>query len=103
MQRLDENSSWAQEDANSQWMAETDKVLAGTVNQIWAEYDKDGNGWLDRDEMKGFIKDILVECNLISNYNEKDFERVFSLFDDDGDGRISRSEMFQFIKKISEL
>ena len=75
----------------------------GTVSQIWAEYDTDENNWLDKDEMRLFVQDILTECSMIKNYNDRDFETVFSMFDSDGDGRISKSEMFTFIKEISNL
>ena len=81
----------------------TDKLVTSTVNLIWAEYDTDENGWLDEEEMRQFVKDILIECNLITNYNESDFERVFALFDSDGNGRITKPEMLIFIRRISNL
>lgn len=80
---------------------EANSVLMATVDQIWTEYDKDSNGWLDRAEMQLFVKDILVECELIENYTDADFERVFAMFDTDGDGRVSREEMAVMVKKIS--
>ena len=86
------------DDDSSMMLSESDKVLCSTVNQIWAEYDQDGNGSLDKEEMQSFIHDILVESGLIQNYTDRDFNRVFSMFDRDGDEKISRNEMFLFIK-----
>ena len=80
-----------------------DKVLMAAVSQIWAEYDTDGNNWLDKDEMRPFVLDILSECKISKNYNDTDFNRVFSMFDTDGDGKVSKEEMFTFIKNISGL
>ena len=79
------------------------KALGQTVEQIWLEYDKDGNGILDRDEMRLFIRDVLVECGLAKNYNEQDFAKVFQMVDEDGNGTICKKEMFKFVKKISKL
>ena len=73
------------------------------VSQIWAEYDTDGNNWLDKDEMRPFVLDILSECKIGTNYNDRDFDRVFSMFDTNGDGQVSKQEMFTFIKNISGL
>ena len=72
-----------------------------SVNQIWVEYDDDENGWLDKEEMRAFVQDMLVECGLITNYTDNDFERVFTQFDTDGDGKISKPEMLAFIKRVS--
>ena len=44
---------------------QTEKILMGTVSQIWAIYDTDSNGWLDVDEMKLFVQDTLSECQLL--------------------------------------
>ena len=36
-------------------MADIDAVIRKCVDDIWAEYDKDGSGALDRDETKKFV------------------------------------------------
>ena len=40
--------------------SQIDKILLNAVSQIWEEYDTDENGWLDHDEMRLFVQDILV-------------------------------------------
>ena len=53
------------DDDSSMLLSESDKVLCVIVNQIWKEYDTDGNGSLDKEEMQFFVRDILVESGLI--------------------------------------
>ena len=38
-----------------------DSVIAKCVDDIWNEYDKDGNGTLDKEETKAFVKKTLVD------------------------------------------
>ena len=65
-----------------------DRVLLEEVQKIWDCYDKDGNGVLDRKEMRVFIKEMLegvVEPEFITDAN---INRVFDQFDENGDGAI---------------
>ena len=65
-----------------------DRVLLEEVQKIWDVYDKDGNGVLDRKEMRVFIKEMLdgvVEPEYVSDAN---INRVFDQFDENGDGAI---------------
>ena len=39
--------------------ADYEEALMQTVNEIWSNYDKDGNGFLDKSEMRDFINDTL--------------------------------------------
>ena len=38
-----------------------DAVIAKCVDDIWAEYDKDNSGTLDKEETKLFVKKTLVD------------------------------------------
>ena len=40
-------------------MSEIDQVISKCVDEIWTKYDDDGNGYLDKDETKRFVKDTL--------------------------------------------
>ena len=80
---------------------QADAILITAVQQIWNEYDADNNGWLDKNEMRLFVIDILYNQKLGKQYNEPDFEKVFQQFDTDGDGRISKIEMLNFLKQFN--
>ena len=42
-------------------MSEIDAVISKCVDEIWTKYDDDGNGFLDKDETKRFVKDTLQD------------------------------------------
>ena len=80
-----------------------DRVLLEEVQKIWDAYDKDGNGVLDRKEMRVFVKEMLdgvVEPEFITDAN---INRVFDQFDANGDGEIQQEEMLEFMKFFTGL
>ena len=73
-----------------------DKVLLDCINQIWLEYDANGNGTLDKQEAKAFVMSCVDEMAGIpmppapeSDGPEADFDRIFDDLDTDGSGTIS--------------
>merc|ERR1712167_221950 len=80
-------------------MADIDAVIRKCVDDIWAEYDKDNSGSLDKDETKKFVQNTLAEMNDSGEFSEEDFEQCFKEFDKDGSGTIEKDEMAIFIKK----
>ena len=83
--------------------ASIDAVIAKCVDDIWAEYDKDGNGNLDKNETKAFVKKTLAEMSGGDEFSDDDFEACFKEFDKDGNGTIEKDEMAIFIKKVAGL
>ena len=80
-----------------------DRVLLEEVQKIWDAYDKDGNGVLDRKEMRVFIREMLdgvVEPEFVTDAN---INRVFDQFDANGDGEIQQEEMLEFMKFFTGL
>ena len=47
------------------------------MNEIWDEFDEDGNGDLDYDETKAFVKHMLVEMGESAHINEQDYLECF--------------------------
>ena len=80
-----------------------DAVIAKCVDDIWKEYDKDGNGNLDKEETKAFVKKTLTEMAGGDEFSEDDFDACFKEFDKDGSGTIEKDEMAVFIKKVAGL
>ena len=62
---------------------------------MWAKYDVDGNGALDRYECKMFLEEKLGTL-----LNDNDFQKVFDKFDQDGNGTIELHEMKDFITNL---
>lgn len=38
--------------------------------QIWREYDTDGSGYIEADELKNFLRDLLKEAKKIADVSE---------------------------------
>ena len=73
-----------------------EKSIPDAVEEIWKKYDKDSNGYLDKSEMKVFIKDTM--CELGEEFPEEIFESVFKMYDANHDEKISREEMIEFTR-----
>ncbi|XP_022667712.1 calbindin-32-like isoform X2 [Varroa jacobsoni] len=87
--------------------------------KIWRDYDTDGSGFIEADELKNFLKDLLREAKrdnieedkLIeytdtlgaSKLTREDIERVFALYDRDKNGTIENEELKGFLKDLLEL
>lgn len=69
------------------------------IDELWSKYDTDGNGQLDRGELKKFIGDI--QGKMAMDVEQGDyFNLIRSKFDQDGDEKIEKSEMHRFIKQV---
>ena len=72
------------------------------ISWIWATYDVDNSGALDKEETKKFIKDTLgsLPSDNGGEFSEEAFGEVFATFDKDGSGTIEKGEMVTFIKQL---
>lgn len=59
------------------------------VEEIWAQYDKNGNGKLDKDEATKFLDDI---CGSDPKMNDQRAQ-LEALIDSNGDDVLDKSEM----------
>ena len=84
-------------------MADIDAVIRKCVDDIWAEYDRDGNGYLDKEETQKFVKNTLREMSDDCEIGVEEFEICFKEFDTDQNNFIEKDEMAFFIKKIAGL
>ena len=82
---------------------EIDAVISKCVDEIWSKYDDDGNGYLDKDETKAFVRDTLSDMADGAGFNDDDFDQCFREFDKDNSGTIEKQEMVQFIKQVAGL
>jgi len=52
---------------------DVDHIVSKCIDEIWDEFDDDGNGTLDFQETKQFVKHTLVEMGEMPDYSEADF------------------------------
>jgi Ca2+-binding EF-hand superfamily protein len=75
------------------------------IDNIWDQYDQDGNDYLDKQEARKFIRDVLRESGLFGNtmsneVDERLIKEVFHEIDADHNRRISKEEMKKSIAMI---
>ena len=98
-----------------------DRIIHKCVEEIWFTYDTDGNGYLDKDETRQFVKFILAlkdedpnpndeskddkssgeQSNDLDVFNEKEFSELFTEFDENESETIEKEEMIEFIKRVA--
>lgn len=90
-------------DQDKEQYENVDHIINTVIEDIWDEFDDDGNGTLDLDETKEFVKCTLQEMGEKPDYTEIDFYECFKFFLPGGPGVITKTEMRIFIKKIAGL
>ena len=69
--------------------------------KVWEVYDFDGNGVLDKEETRSFIRDYMTSINRANYFSDLSFDNLFEAhFDDDNSGEIDQDEMVELIKII---
>lgn len=79
-------------------------MMRKCVDQLWVQYDTDGNGYLDRNETMRFVRDSMKEMGVsMEKLTDEDFEATFSEFDKDNSGTVEKQEMVAYMKKLVGL
>nr|CAI5862185.1 unnamed protein product [Callosobruchus analis] len=69
--------------------------------KIWREYDTDGSGYIEADELKNFLRDLLKEAKKINDVSEDKLieytDTMLQVFDSNKDGRLQLSEMAKLL------
>ena len=81
---------------------EINAALNECLNDIWDNYDADGNGTLEFNEAKKFLKDVMKESG-IEELSTKELKNAFDDFDEDGSGAISKDEMLILIRMLTGI
>ncbi|XP_025828868.1 calbindin-32 isoform X5 [Agrilus planipennis] len=80
-----------------------DNPLESSVEfmKIWREYDTDGSGYIEADELKNFLRDLLKEAKRINDVSEDKLieytDTMLQVFDSNKDGRLQLSEMAKLL------
>ena len=72
------------------------KVLS-EVEKIWINYDDDGNGTLDSEEIAIYLKERFPHLS------QQQIEDAFKEMDENNDGQIDKHEMFMFVKNLYNI
>ena len=70
------------------------------VNAIFAKYDADNNGEIDKEEAKIFFIDQWKQSHETLAFDQNKFDGWFAKADANNDGKISREEATNFIKTL---
>ena len=80
-----------------------DNPLESSVEfmKVWKEYDKDRSGYIEADELKTFLFDLLKRCKRQADVSEEQMitytDTVLKLFDRNGDGKLQFSELAKLL------
>ena len=79
----------------------TDEIFTqyGSTTQI----NEAGDQYILKDNMKDFIREIMVASGETDSWDEEAFEKAYLQFDKDGSGQIERNEFQDFIKRFADL
>ena len=75
-----------------------DKYNAGGV-----AVNDDGKPFIKKDDLREFIKQIMIDSGEGDAWDEQDFEAGYMQFDKDGSGQIERDEFDAFVKRFADL
>ena len=66
--------------------------------QIWAEYDRDGNGTLSKVECRKYVRNLLQRLGEDPKVSDEEFDEIFKAYDEDGNGVVTKDEMEHVLK-----
>lgn len=69
--------------------------------KVWKDYDKDRSGYIEADELKTFLYDLLKRCKRQADVTEEQMisytDTMLKLFDRNGDGKLQFSELAKLL------
>jgi Ca2+-binding EF-hand superfamily protein len=80
----------------------TDAQIDAAVGQVFAKYDTDKSGSLDKGELKKVITDVFAHMGQKKEITDDDISKVMTAMDSSKDGKISPAELKAIIKKALE-
>lgn len=69
--------------------------------KVWKQYDRDHSGFIEGDELKMFLRDLLKKCKTEVDITEEQLiiyaDTMMQLFDQNNDGKLQLSEMAKLL------
>merc|ERR1712087_827259 len=87
-------------------MSDIEKAINNYVEEIWAEFDKDKSGELDKDEARDFLDSVIFNQKGSEGggwFDNELFEETFKELDTDRNGTIEKDEVASFVKKLAGI
>ena len=69
----------------------TKDQITEQAKQVFAQFDTDHDGWLDKDETREFYKVAVTQAG--ATFSEDNFQAAHGKMDTNGDGKISLEEL----------
>ena len=83
-------------------MSITIEDLQEVVQELFTALDKDGSGFLEREEVKQIANQLHGKIGGDKEFNEEAFNEAFQKLDKNGDGKIAFKELFDWFKAAAE-
>jgi len=71
------------------------------LDHIFETYDKNNDGWLNKNEAKKFLFEYMKLIGYKGEINDGVFRNFFDRYDSDATGTITRDEMRVFLKTLN--
>ena len=78
----------------------TDQHLAGYIDAIFSNYDKDNSNGLDASELTGFFNDLYRAMGIKKTVTVLEAQQALAAIDANHDGRASREELFEAFRHV---
>lgn len=71
-----------------------------TARLIFSQYDKDGNGFIDKEELWNMLNALYIELKMSFTRTRSDIKTFYDMFDQNQDGKLSREEFENLVIQL---
>ena len=89
---------------------EVERKMRELVDEVFGKYNPgrkivndEGKPYLEKEQMREFIKDIMTACGETECWSDDDFDTSYGEFDKDGSGQVDEDEFKAFVKRFADL
>lgn len=82
-------------------MPYSEEQLRQAVDQVFARYDADNSGTLERSEVYKLINDALASMNAGRQVTEAEVDGLVNSVDKNNDKKISKPELYEIFKQVA--